>query len=165
MKQRKGCTGDELLHVDVLNGLNADDLEGISGLCIFKSYSKGEYCGHANEPADELLIVNKGKVAIEMRIDVPPYNQKLSVAKLSKGQVCAWSALVEPNVLTSSILCVEPSEIIAIKASDMQRLFKKNQNIELVIMKNLTKIIASRLRDSHKQFLNLVVEMIKQGHW
>jgi signal-transduction protein with cAMP-binding, CBS, and nucleotidyltransferase domain len=165
MKQRKECTTDDLINVDVLNGLKANELQEVGDLCIFKSYAKGEYCGHVNEPAEELLIVNKGKVTIELRIDLPPYNQKLSVAKLSKGQICAWSALVEPNVLTSSIMCVEPSEIIAIKASDLHRLFKKNPNIELVIMRNLTKIIASRLRDSHKQFMNLVTEMIKQGHW
>ncbi|MDD5289277.1 MAG: hypothetical protein PHY28_09245, partial [Dehalococcoidales bacterium] len=106
-----------------------------------------------------------GRVAIEMRIDVAPYNQKSTVATLTKGQVCAWSALVEPNVLTSSIKCIEPSEIIAIKASDLQRLFKENPKIELVLMRNLTKVIASRLKDSHRQFVNLVAEMIKQGHW
>ncbi|MDD5289494.1 MAG: cyclic nucleotide-binding domain-containing protein, partial [Dehalococcoidales bacterium] len=141
------------------------DLAELSNLCLFKSYANGEYCGHLNEPAEELLIVNKGKVAIEMRIDVQPYNQKLTVATLSKGQVCAWSALVEPYVLTSSIKCVEPSEIIAVRASDLQRLFKENPKIELVIMRNLTKVIASRLKDSHRQFVNLVAEMIKQGHW
>jgi CRP-like cAMP-binding protein len=165
MKQSRGCTPEELRNVDILAGLNPKELEMLSSLCVFKSYATGEYCGHTNETADELLIVNNGKVAIEMRINVQPYNQKLTVATLSKGQVCAWSALVEPYVLTSSIKCIEPSQIIAVKASDIQRIFRENPKFELVMMRNLTKIIASRLRDSHKQFVNLVAEMIKQGHW
>jgi CRP-like cAMP-binding protein len=134
-------------------------------LCFYKYYASEEYVGHVNEPIDEVLIVNSGRVASEMRIQVPPYNRKLTVATLTKGQVCAWSAIVEPYVLTASVKCVEPSEIIAMKASDLQRLFKENPRIELVIMRNLTKIIASRLRDSHRQFMNLVAEMIKQGSW
>jgi CRP-like cAMP-binding protein len=165
MTPTRGFKKEELSNVDILTGLHADEMEKLSKLCLLKSCAKGEYLGRVNEPTDELLIVDGGKVAIEMRIQVPPYNQKLTIATLTKGQVCAWSALVEPYVLTSSIKCVEPSEIIAIKASDLQKLFKENPRIELVITRNLPKVIASRLRDSHRQFMNLVAEMIKQGNW
>ena len=51
---------------------------------------------------DELHIVNEGKVAIKMRIEITPYTQTLSIATLTRGNVFAWSALVEPHVLTAS---------------------------------------------------------------
>lgn len=165
MKQIKGCMIEDLQGVEVFVGLNDIDLEQIRKLCVHKSYTAGEYCGIHDEPADELLIVNSGKVAIEMGIEVPPYTQKLTVATLTKRQVCSWSALVEPYILTASIKCIEPSQIIAIKASDLMLIFQKVPTIEQVVMRNLTKVIASRLKDSHAQFMNLVAEMIKQGKW
>lgn len=165
MKQTRECRIQDLQNAEIFAGLDADDMEQARKLCLHKSYNGGEYIGTQGEPTDELLIVNGGKIAIEMRIEVPPYSQKLTVATLSKGQVCSWSALVEPYILTSSIKSVEPSEIIAIKAPDLQRIFQESPNIELVVMRNLAKVIASRLRDSRTQFMNLVAEMIKQGRW
>ena len=106
MKETKGCKKEDLANVDILTGLHTDEVEELCKLCLFKSCSSGEYLGHVNEPTDELLIVQSGKVAIEMRIQVPPYNQKVTISTLTKGQVCAWSALVEPYVLTSSIKCI-----------------------------------------------------------
>ncbi|MDD5289177.1 MAG: cyclic nucleotide-binding domain-containing protein [Dehalococcoidales bacterium] len=165
MKQIKECRIQDLQNVEIFAGLNVDEMEQVKKLCLHESYAGGEYIGTQGETTDELLIVNGGKVTIEMRIEVQPYTQKVTVATLSKGQICSWSALVEPYILTSSIKSVGPSEIIAIKAADLQRVFQKVPNIELVVMRNLTRVIARRLRDSHTQFLNLVAEMIKQGHW
>lgn len=165
MQQQTGCNLQDLQDVEIFAGLDAGNLEKIRSLCTPKTCDGGKYIGVQGEHTDELLIVNSGRIAIEMRLEVPPYKQKLTVANLIKGQVCSWSALVEPFILTASIRCVEPSKIISVDALDLQHIFLENPKIELVVMKNLTKVIANRLRDSQTQFMNLVAEMIKQGHW
>lgn len=165
MQPQTECKLQDLRDVEIFDGLDAENMEKIRAFCVPNNYDGGEYIGVQGEHTDELLIVNSGKVAIEMRIEVPPYKQKLMVANLTKGQVCSWSALVDPFILTASIRCVEPSKIISVDALDLQRAFHENSKIELVVMRNLTKVIANRLRDSQTQFMNLVAEMIKQGHW
>ena len=98
-----------------------------------------------------------------MRIEVTPYTQTISIATLTRGNVFAWSALVEPHVITASVRSTERAQIICIKASDLRRIFKERPSIERVVMKNLATVISSRLRDSMAQLVRLVAEMIKQG--
>ncbi len=153
----------DLQGVDIFAGLSDNDLEQIRKVCIQRTYQAGELCAVQGETTDELRIVNGGKVAIEVRIEVIPYTQTLSVVTLTRGNVFAWSALVEPHVLTASARCIERTQIICIKASDLQHIFKQWSLIERVVMKNLATVISSRLRDSRTQLVRLIAEMIKQG--
>ena len=153
----------DLRGVDIFAGLSDHELEQVAKVCSQRTYRAGERCAVQGETTDELRIVNEGRVAIEMQLEVTPYTQTLSITTLTKGNVFAWSALVEPYALTASARCLEKSQIICIKASDLQHIFKETPSIEYVVVKNLNKVISSRLRDSWTQLTRLVVEIIKEG--
>lgn len=153
----------ELQDVDIFAGLDAQELEPISRACRQRTYQAGERCAVQGEVIDELRIVNEGRVALEMQIEVAPYTQTLSLTTLTKGNVFAWSALVEPNVLTSSARCIERAQVICIKASDLQHIFREKPTVECLVMENLAKIISCRLRDTRNQLVRLVAELIRQG--
>ncbi|MBI4304164.1 MAG: cyclic nucleotide-binding domain-containing protein [Chloroflexi bacterium] len=163
MATREQLSVKDLLGIDIFTGLSESELEQLAGVCSVRTYQAGERCAVQGETTNELGIVKKGKVAVEMRIEVTPYTQTLNIATLTGGNVFAWSALVEPHVLTASVRCIEKSDVIAIKASDLQRIFKERPSIERVVMRNLAGVISSRLRDSRTQLVRLVAEMIKQG--
>lgn len=153
----------DLRGADIFAGLSDPNLEQIAEVCTQRTYQAGERCAVQGETTDEVRIVNGGKVAIEMRIEVTPYTQTVTIATLTKGNVFAWSALVEPHVLTASARCLERAQIICIKASDLEHVFKERPLIERVVFRNLATIISSRLRDSRNQLVRLIAEMIKQG--
>jgi CRP-like cAMP-binding protein len=163
MTTKEQISINDLQGVDVFTGLSGHELELIAKVCKQRTYQAGERCAAQGEVIDELRIVNGGKVAIEMRIETAPYTQTLSFTKLAKGNVFAWSALVEPHILSASARCIEKAEVICIKASDLQRIFKERPSIERVVMKNLAMIISHRLRDTRNQLVRLVAEMTKQG--
>ncbi|MDP2916521.1 MAG: cyclic nucleotide-binding domain-containing protein [Dehalococcoidia bacterium] len=162
-------TGQKVLQdlrgVDIFAGLPDDELRQIASVCTQRSYLPGEFCAAEGETTDELRIVSAGKVAIEMRIEIAPYTQTLNIATLGKGKVCAWSALVEPHVLTASIRCLDKAQIIGIRASALERIFERKPDIEAVVMRNLSRIVSSRLRESRAQLLRLIAEMVKQGKY
>ena len=160
---REQISTKDLRGVDIFAGLSDHDLEQIAKPCIERTYQAGERCAVQGETADELHIVNGGKVAIEKRIEVTPYTQRLGIATLRRGNVFAWCAVVEPHVHTCSARCIEEAQIICIKASDLQRIFKERPSIERVVMKNLATVISSRLRDIETRLVCIVIEMIKQG--
>ena len=113
--------------------------------------------------SNELQIVNYGKVAIEMRIEVAPFAQTLRITTLTKGNILDFSAFLEPHAPTASAICLEKTETLCIKAKDLECVFKERPSIESAVMKNLCGVISSRLRDSRHQLMCLVAEMIKQG--
>ena len=153
----------DLRGADIFAGLPDTSLEKIAMFSKQRVYEAGEYCVVQGEIADKLLIVNEGKIASEIRIQVAPHTHTVTIATLTKGNVAAWSALVPPHVLTGSVKCVERSRVISIMASDLQHTFEEDPLIECIAMRNLTRIIGARLRDSHTQLVRLIVEVIKQA--
>ena len=160
--QERILTAD-LEKADIFAGLSNYHLEQIAEICDLRTYRAGERCAVQDTIADELGIVNEGEFAVEIRIEVPPYTHTLNVATLKKGNAFAWSALVEPRVLTASIRCVREARAYHIKASDLRRTFRERPSVEQVVMKNLAIIVSSRLRDSWRQLERIVAEMIMQG--
>jgi CRP-like cAMP-binding protein len=153
----------DLRRTDVFAGLSDFSLEQIASLCSHSIYETGEYCAVQGEKMDHMLIVNGGKVAVEMQIEVPPHTHAVTIATLTKGRVCAWSALVPPNVLTASVRCVERAQMISIGASDLQSMFEQRPSLGYTVLKNLAAVISSRLTESRTQLERLVAEVMKQG--
>ena len=163
METAQGIAFSDLRGVDIFTGLPDDALGMIAKLCTLRIYKAGEYPAMQGKTTDQLLIVNNGKVAVEAWIDVPRYSHTLTIATLTRGRVCAWSALVPPHVLTASIKCLENTQMIAIKDSDLQKLFVGRPQMEAVVMRNLAGVISSRLRDNHTQLMRLCGEILKEG--
>ena len=153
----------DLRYTNLFVGLSDDDLEQIAISCTRRIFRAGEYCAVQGAATGEIGIINSGKVAIETRLEVPTYAQTLRICILTRGSMVGWSALIAPNILTASVRCIEESEIIYIKAADLQHLFKERPLIEPVVMKNLAAVLSSRLRESWSQLTGLVSEMVKQG--
>lgn len=153
----------DLKGVDIFAGLSNENLEDIAKYCTQRTYRAGEYPAVQGKTTDQLLIVNGGKVAIEMWIEVPRHSYTLTIATLEKGRVCAWSALVPPHVLTASVKCVENTSMIAIRDNDLQRILSTKPSLEATVMRNLASIISSRLRDSNTQLTRLCAEVLKEG--
>ncbi len=163
MTTQELITARDLVDIDIFHGLPRQDLEQIASICAVREYQAGERCAVQGETAHEVRVVRRGKIAIEMRIEVTPFTQTLSITTLTGGNVFAWSALVMPYVLTASARCMERSQILSIEASDLQRVFNERPSVELVVMRNLATVISLRLRDGWSQLVRLVAEMIKQG--
>lgn len=153
----------DLHDVDIFAGLSDSSLEQIARLCSERVYQAGEYCAIQGETIDRLLIVNKGKVAVELQVVVPPRTHTVTIATLTDGRACAWSALVSPHVLTASVRCIERTQMVSISATDLQCIFEENPSTGYAVMRNLAEIVSSRLRDSRTQLVRLVSEVIKQG--
>lgn len=153
----------DLKVVDIFIGLSNEQLKEIAERCTQLKYRAGEYPAVQGKTTDQLMIVNDGKVAIEMLIDVPRHAYTITIATLTKGRVCAWSALVPPHVLTASVKCIETTPMIAIQGESLRQIFNTNPFIEATIMRNLAGIISSRLRDSNTQLTRLCAEVLKEG--
>ncbi|MDH5696390.1 MAG: cyclic nucleotide-binding domain-containing protein [Dehalococcoidia bacterium] len=169
-RQAKVDTKEQLIKdlrgVDIFAGLSSYELAQIAGICSQRIYHAGELCAIQGEATDELRIINAGKVAVELRIEVAPYTQTLRITTLTGGNAFAYCSLKEseePYVFIASGRCLGEAQIISIKASDLQRIFRERPSIERVMMKNMVTVMCSRLKDSMTQLVCLVAEMIKQG--
>ncbi len=87
MNMQEQVSTRHLREVDIFAGLADHELEQIAKICRRRAYQADECCAVQGETTDELGIVNEGKVAIEIRLEVVPYTQTLSVTNLTRGRV------------------------------------------------------------------------------
>lgn len=69
------------------------------------------------------------------------------------GQVFGWSALVQPYVRTAMAKCTAPTRVIRISRDSIEKIEEKHPHEGLAIMKNLTRIMAQRLKDAYTYIL------------
>ena len=142
--------------VDVFKGLNNEELEKIARICREHTFEEGQLCFTEGSKAEELYILQKGKVAIETEVRYSGRRVKATVTTLGTGRLFGWSALIEPHILTASASCEEKAAVIAIKGADLLDVFEKDNHIGYVVMKNLAAIVSSRLtRTSQRLALEL----------
>jgi CRP-like cAMP-binding protein len=65
------------------------------------------------------------------------------------GQIFGWSALVEPYTRTATAKCTARTRAIKMSRDSIERSTEKHPHEGLVILKNLTRIIAGRLQDAY----------------
>jgi CRP/FNR family cyclic AMP-dependent transcriptional regulator len=141
---------------DVFRGLNNEELRKIAMVCREHTFEQGQIVFSEGSKAEDLYILQKGKVAIEMELHPSGRRVKATVTTLGPGRLFGWSALVEPHILTASASCEEKAEAIAIKGADFLDLFEKDNHIGYVVMKNLAAIVSSRLTRTRQR---LALEM------
>jgi len=140
-----------LKRFDLFNGLSDDEIGNIAKVATEHAYEKGSLCFAEGGKAENLELVRNGQVAIEFQIRRLSQHKKVRIMVLGPGRVFAWSALVEPGILTASARCIERAQIIKMRAPELIAIFEMNNHIGYVVMKNLAATISSRLRHTREK--------------
>jgi signal transduction histidine kinase len=140
-------------------GLTDDELERIAALCREEVYEAGTIIFEEGDAADYLYIVEEGKVALEMQLDLRPYAspKKTTIEVVTRCEAFGWSAVVEPHTLTLSAKCAQRAKVIVIKGSDLLTLFDNEPHIGHSVMGRVTKIVASRLKDTRQKLTDFLI--------
>lgn len=162
METLKSVSANDIQDTEIFAGLSDDDYIKLAKVCKIRRYLPGEYCTKQGVTSDELQILNLGKVAVDIRIENVPFVQSFMVDTLSKGNILDFSVFLEPPTPVASAVCLERDEVIYIKSSDLELIFKDNPLIESRVMKNLVKIIGSRFRKSRTQLARFIAKVVKQ---
>ena len=79
--------------------------------------------------------------------------EKATLAMNLPGEVFGWSALVEPYVYTATAKCAQETKVIRISRDQMEEVVKEHPDEGMAVLKNLTGIIAGRLRYAYRQLV------------
>jgi len=161
---------EALANSPMFQGLSHAELADIAEISHRLVFEPGATIFLEGQQADSLFVLEEGKVALEMKVqlgpDQPPKHTIIDV--LSAGETFAWSALVEPHELTLSARCVKRSTVIAVDAAGLRQLMAADCGLGFVILQRLSSIISRRLRDAREQLvgergLSLMYESLREG--
>ncbi len=150
-----------LKRFEVFKGLDDKALAKIADICRERTLGEGHICFKQGNRAIELHLCCSGSVDISVWLR-EPWGIEVTVHRAKGGELFGWSALVEPYTYTASAKCVERTEEIYIKGSDLVDLFEPNPEMGYIVMKNVSAAVSSRLTETREKLSTEIAASINR---
>jgi CRP-like cAMP-binding protein len=146
---------EALAKTPIFQGLSQNHMEAIAEISQRQVVETGATIFLEGQQASRVFVLEDGKVALEMKIQLDPSQQPRHtiIDVLAPGDLFAWSALVDPFVLTMSARCVKRASLIVVNAADLRRLMEGDCLLGFTIMQRLAGVISRRLHDTRAQLV------------
>ena len=135
---------------EVFSSLSDTELESIVHSAEEKQFEAGTTIFQAGDRADELLVLQEGKVALQLTL--PQGNGQMSrrvtVDIISRNEIVGWSAIVEPHIYTLTGVCLQKVKVLSLSATKLRHMLQDNHKIGHEVLKELIKVVASRLEST-----------------
>ena len=133
---------------ELFKGLTDDELDRVASVSRVEIYEGGAILFTEGSTAEDLYIIELGKVAMDMSLSGSPgMGKQASVETMTKGQGCGWSALAGTPVYTLTARAIEPVRVIAIDGGHLYNLLKEDPYLGYRIMSRMATAISARLRN------------------
>ena len=145
-----------LRECDIFSALSDTELEKVASSVLEKQYEAGTTLFMEGDGAEELLVLQEGKVALQVTLSKEhgQTSRRVTVEIIGKNEVVGWSALVEPYTYTLTAVCLQKVKALSISGNKLRWLLEDNHDIGFNVLKGLIKVIASRLEETRRVLIS-----------
>jgi len=141
-----------LRNVDLFEDASEELLEKVAGISEEKTFALGEMVFEEGEKAEWVYVLLEGKIRIS--IDLTSKPAYITVAMISEPNwAFGWSGVVSPYRYTASATCDAETRVLAIPGIQFEEIMLSESECGCKVMKKLTELISSRLRNSRMTLL------------
>ncbi len=137
---------------ELFSALSDNELEKVAASVVAKEYEAGTTIFQGGDSADELLVLQEGKVALQMTLPKTQMqmSRRITADIVTRNEVIGWSAIVEPHIYTLTAVCLQNVKALSISGNKLRWLLQDNPEIGYEVLKGLIKVVASRLDDTRQ---------------
>lgn len=134
----------------VFSALSEAELEKVASSILEKEYEAGTTIFQGGDNAEELLVLEEGKVAVQIALPKGQVqmSRRITVDVVTRNEVVGWSAVVEPYIYPFTAVCLQKVKALSISGTKLRWLLRDNPKIGYEVLKGLIKVVASRLDDT-----------------
>jgi len=134
----------------VFSALSSVELEKVASQALEKEYEAGAAIFQEGDRAEELLVLEDGKVALQMTLPrtEPEISRRITVDIVTRNEVVGWSAVVEPHIYTLTAICLQKVKVLSINGTKLRRLLQDNPGTGYEVLKGLIQVVTLRLHDT-----------------
>jgi len=145
---------EDLRKIYLLDNLNDEMLEKIRPIVQLRLFEERNLIFKEGQEADCLYMLLKGKIILEVNASE---SIMISLGAVKPGYSFGWSALFQESIkYTSSAICVEPCEVMAVPGEKLLELFDEDHSMGHFIMEGVVGILKGRLERRTGQFLEAI---------
>lgn len=141
---------DRLGRSEFLGDLPLSNRIEIAEFCSEETYREGDMLLKEGEPADKLFVIERGKLALEKRIQIGRHStpRNATIDYVGPGRIAGFSALASPHIYSTSGVCVEPTRTIVVDGVKLRAYLRTHPEAGRLIMTKLAALIGGRYRTS-----------------
>ena len=133
-------------------GLGGSERRRLASFAREVSAATDEVLIREGEPTPFLGIVTSGRVALRMRL---PGRLPITVMTVEPGDIVGWSAVLAPYRATSTVVAVEPTELIALDGPPLRLALESDEDLAAALYPRILRSVARRLEGTRLQLLDL----------
>jgi len=139
---------ERLKHAELFEQISTPHLFAIAEFCSEKSYQDGDVVFREGEPAKTMLIVERGKIALEKKVQIGRHStpRNATIDYVSPGQMAGFSTIASPHTYTTSAICIEPTRIIAIDGVELYEYLELHPEVGLIVLHQIISLVGGRYR-------------------
>lgn len=141
-------TDNFLSRLPVFAGVDSAALAMLSELTVTRECGTGEVIVREGEPGDRMYFVRRGRVRV---VKAPA----VTLAEFGPGDFFGEMSLVESVVRSASVVALEPTEVCTLRGLDFYELYRRRPEQYGIVMLNIARDLARRLRRLDEDFCSL----------
>ena len=146
---------------EIFHSLPEEDLLGIAIFCQEETYQDGQVVFVEGEPANKLVIVERGKLAIEKRIQLGRHStpRNATIAYVNTNQVAGFSTIAPPHNHSATVTAIEPTRVCAVDGEKIREYLSNHPETGYQVIHAVASLIRGRYQsatDTLTYFLSIV---------
>ncbi|MBS1250494.1 MAG: Alkaline phosphatase synthesis sensor protein PhoR [Chloroflexi bacterium] len=139
-----------LKRAEVFKTLGKSHLLKIAAFCSEETYQDGQGIFVEGKPADTMLVVERGKLAIEKKIQVGrrSTSRNATIAYVGPDQVAGFSTIASPHVHTASVIAIEPTRVLIIDGLKLRDYLASHPKAGYQALSALLALVRGRYRSA-----------------
>lgn len=155
---------ETLSDAELFAGFSPEDCHTIASAGRRRHCSGGETLFRLGDPAEELFVIQRGRVELTFPLVVMGETKETRFQSLEPGRTLAWSALVPPHRLTMSARCSTDVELLALERARLLPLLQGRPSLGYAVMTNLSRVVAARLHEMVALWVKEVQRSVSQTY-
>jgi len=152
---------ERLGNSEIFNNLAEEDLLNIARFCQEETFQDGQTVFIEGQPAKQLLVVERGKLAIEKKIQLGRHStpRNATIAYVSPNQVAGFSTIAPPHFHSATVTAIEPTRACVIDGEEVRAYLADHPEAGYKVVSALTSLVRGRYQsatDTLTYFLSIV---------
>lgn len=144
-----------LLSMPTFSELNSREIKALLAIIHHRTYVPDENIFYQGDPGIALYIIMEGNVKIEFSSET---GEKMKLATFTVGDFFGELALVDGEKRSASAIAETDTKLAVIFKPDLDEFVEKYPKKGVKILKGISRIITTRLRNLNKEYLNLIIK-------
>ena len=146
---------------ELLQGLSIEDAQRVTALGRRIRVPSGGELFSLGSSADSLFVVERGRIALTLPMQVHQHAEDVLIEERSPGQAFGWSALIPPHRFTLKATAPLDSEVLALPRTALLAYFAAHPEVGYIVTQNVAEVMGRRLQVFQAMWLREMQRVIE----